>query len=77
MLNGTLGRAPNSSPTDDEAIFFCVGHDDPRDGADGFFLPAGSFRHAILLDVELGSRPDSELLITFEAAMSLIIENLS
>jgi hypothetical protein len=46
VLNGQLGRAPDSSEGEQEARFFCVGHDDPRDGADGFFLPAATFKVA-------------------------------
>jgi hypothetical protein len=77
VLNGELGRAPDSAePPGGEARFFCVGHNDPREGADGFFLPADTFRHGIYMDTSLSVEPDSVLLVAFEGGASLIIERL-
>jgi len=73
VLNGQLGRAPDSSEGPDEALFFCVGHNDPRDGADGFFVPSATFRHGMYLDAPLNGEPGSELFIAFDGGSSLVI----
>jgi hypothetical protein len=75
VLNGKLGRAPDSAePPNGEARFFCVGHDDPRDGADGFFLPSETFRHGMYVDPPLGNEPESILFIAFEGGAALLVE---
>lgn len=74
VLNGNLGRAPDSAEGPEEARFFCVGHDDPRDGADGFFLPSETFRHGLYMDAPVSVEPSSKLLVSFEGGSSLIIE---
>jgi len=75
VLNGVLGRAPDSSEGAHEARFFCVGHDSPRDGADGFFVPSETFRHGMyLVEPEMHTEPGRQLFIAFEGGSSLVIE---
>jgi hypothetical protein len=73
VLNGQLGRAPDSSEGSDEALFFCVGHNNPRDGADGFFVPSATFRHGMYLDAPVTGEPESELFIAFNGGGSLVV----
>jgi hypothetical protein len=73
VLNGDLGRAPDSSETADEARFFCVGHDDPRHGADGFFVPEATFKHSGYIDGPWPGQERTVLVISLEGS-SLVIE---
>jgi hypothetical protein len=75
VLNGVLGRAPDSAEVGPEARFFCVGHDDPREGADGFFLPAATFRHSMYDTLATEVEPESTLAVVFEGDVSLLIEH--
>lgn len=77
VLTGRLGRAPDASDTSDEAIFFCVGPDEPHDNADGFFIPEGVYRHAVLLDAEADVGSRLQLVIAFENATALLVTRLA
>lgn len=74
VLNGVLGRGPDAGDGDGgESLFFCVGHDDPRDGRDGFFLPAAPFTGAAFTVPPEGRDPESVLVIGL-GSYSLVIE---
>jgi hypothetical protein len=74
VLNGELDRAPDSAEGQHESRFLCVGHDDARVGADGFFLPSETFLYGVHVDTPAGVEPRSALLIAFEGSSSLTIE---
>jgi hypothetical protein len=77
VLNGELGRAPDSAELgEDEARYFCVGHDHPNETADGFYLPSATFRHGMYTDTPLGVDPRSALFVAFEGS-SLLIEQVA